>query len=196
MLVERSDPVLPEDPATGQLELHLKCHLHLAMALGFELRRTTGMVPQVELGDSWQAVRLVPALPGEDALREVADNGPAGGTSVAVELSVSRSVSPMVNEHVAATGTAYRRRVRLSPHGQPGQVTVTSENLNAWAEQAAEAIRRARSLPGVTGVDLFIASPTAFAVALGWRLNAVGQVSIFHPTDDGPYAKVWELPAS
>lgn len=69
--------------------------------------------------------------------------------------------------------------------------------MNAWAEQAAEAIRSLKSLPGVEAVDVFPAASIGFAVALGWRLDAIGGVHLFHPVDNsGPYDLVWTIPGS
>ena len=79
----------------------------------------------------------------------------------------------------------------------PDQQAVNADNVNAWAEQAAEAVRALRALPGVETVDVFLAVPIGFAVALGWRLNAVGGVHLFHPAGNaGQYEAVWMLPIS
>ncbi len=181
----------------GDVELNLKCHLHLGLALGFEHRRTTGLTPTVEVDGQWHRVSAVPPLPADAQLREITSDGPVGATRAAVELSITRDVHPLVNAHIASTGTIYRCRIRFEPQGGPGQQAVTGDNLNAWAEQAAEAIRGARRQPGVAGVDLFVACPIGFAVALGWRLNALGGVVLYHPMENaGPYEAVWELQAS
>ncbi|HKY14069.1 MAG TPA: SAVED domain-containing protein [Microthrixaceae bacterium] len=182
---------------TGSVDLYLRCHLHLAVALGFEFRRTTGLQPRVELDGHWFDVAMVEPVASAEQLVTHSDDGPAGSSRVAVELAVSRDVRPIVNTHVASAGMGYRRRILIRPPAGPDQQAVNGENFNAWAEQAANAIRDARSLPGVIDVDVFLASPVAFAVALGWRLNAVGGVHLFHPMGNaGPYAPVWDLPPS
>ena len=69
--------------------------------------------------------------------------------------------------------------------------------VNAWAEQTADSLRALRSLPGSQTTDVFIAAPIGFAVAFGWRLNAIGGIQLFHPYDtSGPYVHVWSLPGS
>ena len=74
------------------------------------------------------------------------------------------------------------------------QVAVNAALANPWAEQTADVIRKARSQPGIEAVDVFISAPIGFAVALGWRLNAIGGVHIFHPEgNSGPYRHVWTL---
>jgi hypothetical protein len=181
----------------GPVELHLKCHLHLGIALGYEVRRPTGLLPSVELDGEWQTIRIGDCLLPEQALSITSDNGPAGANRVAVELNVTRDVRPLVNAHVAQSGATYRKRVRISPPEGPRQDALTSRTLNPWADQIADVVRGARSMPAVDGVDLFLAAPISFAVALGWRLNAVGGIQIFHPLENaGPYTLVWSLPDS
>lgn len=181
----------------GTIDLHLKCHLHIAIAIGFEFRRVTGLRPRVYVEDSWWQIDVASALDAAEQLTELVSNGPPDGTRTAVEISLTRDVRPMVNDHIANTGTAYRRRIQLSPNDGPNQQSATPANVNVWAEQAASTIRSQRSLPGVETADIFVAAPVAFAVALGWRLNAIGGLQIFHPSDNsGPYTLVWSLPSS
>lgn len=181
----------------GTVDLHLKCHLHLAAAIGFELRRTTGLRPRVDVEDTWWQVDVAPILDAGDRLVERVTNGPAGGTRTAIEISLTRDVHPMVNDHVASSGIAYRRRIELVPPAGANQQSVTSTNVNDWAEQAANALRSLRALPGVDDVDVFIAAPVPYAVALGWRLNAIGGIHFLHPlANAGPYHEVWTQPGS
>jgi SMODS-associated and fused to various effectors sensor domain/TIR domain len=180
---------------TGPVDLYLKCHLHLGIALGFELRRPTGAIPRVQTESGWWQCSAVPAPTDADALSRHVTNGPAASSCSALELSLTRDVSPMVNQYIVSTSTQYRERIRLTPHEGPSQLAVTEDNMNAWAEQAAEELRLARQQ--VATVDVFIAAPIGYAVALGWRLNAIGGIRIFHPEGNaGPYRHVWTLPAS
>lgn len=181
----------------GTVDLQLKCHLHIAVAVGFELRRVTGMRPRVDVEGAWWQVDLAPALDASEQLTERVTNGPAGGTRTAIEISLTRDVGPMVNDYIVGSGTAYRRRIELAPTTGPDQQSVTPANVNAWAEQAASTIRALRALSGVETTDIFFAAPVPFAVALGWRLNAIGGLHLFHPSaNSGPYTQVWSLPAS
>lgn len=180
----------------GSVDLHLACHLHLGVAVGFELRRVTQAVPRVAVGDHWWTCGPASARTAAP-LAELVTQGPVDGTRSAVELNLSRDISATVSAHVASTGTNYRERIRLRPPDGPAQESVSPASCNAWAEQAADVIRRTRARPGVDGVDLFLAAPMGFAVALGWRLNAVGGVRLFHPEGNaGPYRHVWTLPSS
>jgi hypothetical protein len=180
----------------GPVDLHVKCHLHLGLALGYELRRVTGLKPRVDVESVWWEIDAVPALQESEQLVEHTTNGPVDGARAAVEIGLNRDVGPMANEYAPRTAP-YRRRIRLAPVGGPDQGSVNPDNVNGWAEQAAAAIRRLKSLPGVDAVDVFMAAPIGFAVALGWRLNAIGGVSLFHPTgNSGPYELVWTIPDS
>lgn len=181
----------------GAVDLYLKSHLYLAVAFGFELRRVTGLRPRVDVEGTWWEVDVAPALGEDEQLIQRVANGPAGESRTAIEISLTRNVGPMVNDYVTTTDTAYRRRIEFTPTGGPNQQSVTTANVNAWAEQAADGIRALRSLPGVQATDVFIAAPVAFAVALGWRLNAIGGLHLFHPSaNSGRYEQVWSLPAS
>lgn len=181
----------------GVVDLHLKCHLHLGVALGFELRRTTGMLPRVELDGAWLEIHTASRLdPGEELVAEITP-GPADASRASIEISVTRDVSPLVNDYVTMTGTRYRKRVRLRPPTGPDQQAVKATNVNAWAEQAAAAVRAAKAAPGVDDVDVFLAAPIGLAVAFGWRLNAIGDVRLLHPVGNaGPYVPVWHLSGS
>lgn len=180
----------------GPVDLHLKCHLHIAIAIGFELRRVTGLRPRVDVeGTRWQ-VDVAPALDAAQQLTERVTNGPAGGTRTAIEISLTRDVRPLVNDYIASSGTAYRRRIEITPTTGPTQQSVTPANINAWAEQSASTMRALRSLPGVETTDIFLAAPVPFAVALGWRLNAIGGLHVFHPSaNSGAYTQVWSVPS-
>lgn len=179
----------------GTAELYLKCHLHLGVAIGFELRRVTGLRPRVDVEGTWWDIDVAPALTDSEQLIQRVTNGPADGSRTALEISLTRNVHPMINDYVASTHTAYRRRLQLAPTCGPNQQSVNSANVNAWAEQATDAIRALRDLPGVETTDVFMAAPIGFAVAIGWRLNAVGGVHLFHPIGNaGPYHAVWVLP--
>jgi hypothetical protein len=181
----------------GTTDLFLKCHLHLGIAIGNALRRVTGLLPRVEVDGAWWTINTTPPLPDGNRLVQSVTNGPAGGSRATLEISLTRDVRPMVNGYVGSTGTAYRRRIHLAPTNGPDQQSVDAGNVNAWAEQAAEEVRALRALPGVGTVDVFMAAPIGFAVALGWRLNAVGGVHLFHPAGNaGPYDLAWVLPAS
>lgn len=181
----------------GPVEMHLKCHLHIGIALGFELRRVTGAIPHIAVENDWWTCEVVPQPADEHRLEEHVNDGAPSATRSAVEISLSRDVSRAVSQHITDTGTHYRKRIKLEPLDGPGQLAVTPTTLNPWAEQAADAIRRTRQHPGIQAVDIFIAAPIGFAVALGWRLNAVGGVNLFHlEGNTGPYRHVWTLPDS
>lgn len=180
----------------GHVDLYLSCHLHIGVALGYELRRVTGAVPRVAVGDGWWPYLTV--SPRADvALKTRSSVGQAGATRTAVEIALSRDTTARVSSYIATLDVPYRERTHLSPDGGPDQQAVTRENANPWADHCADVIRHSRSQPGVDSVDIFMAAPTGFAVALGWRLNAVGGVRLFHPEGNaGRYRHVWTLQPS
>lgn len=179
----------------GPIDLAIKAHLHLGVALGHALRRPTGFIPRMtKEGEVWEAHVLdtgdVPML------RKRTEPGPPTASRVSMEVSLTRDVSQGVNERVARAGNAYRERVFLSPPGGPSQTSLTdSDTANLWARQTAEEMAQLLILPDVQNTDLYIAGPIEYAVLLGWWLNAAGNVTIFHWAGNaGPYQPIWRLP--
>lgn len=180
----------------GPVDLYLSCHLHIGVALGFELRRVTGAVPRVAVGDDWWHCQTVSPT-ADVALKSRSTVGQADATRTAVEIALSRDTTALVSSFIGTSDTRYRERTHLSPDGGPDQHSVTRKNVNPWADQCADVVRQARSQPGVASIDVFMAAPIGFAVALGWRLNAVGGVRLFQPEGNaGPYRHVWTLQGS
>lgn len=178
----------------GPVGLFLKCHLHLGVAIGHALRRPTGMIPVVRVADEeWPCVEASPE--GHSPLRRHSTAGPIASDRASIEVSISRDVSPGVEQTIAATGTQYQCRVSLQPAGGPGQLALTGpEQNNAWAAQVADEIRELAASPGIVTIDLYLAVPLQFAVALGWRLNAAGNLRIFQWQDPaGPYVEAWSI---
>ena len=180
----------------GLVDVYLSCHLHIGVALGYELRRVTGAMPRVAVGDDWWQCQTVSPI-GDMALKARTSVGQASATRAAVEIALSRDTTTLTSSFIATSDARYRERTYLSPEDGPDQQAVTRDNVNPWADQCADAIRRARSHSGVDSVDVFMAAPIGFAVALGWRLNAVGGVRLFQPEGNaGPYRHVWTLQPS
>ena len=180
---------------SGEAEISLKTHLSVAIAIGHALRRTTGAVPHGTHEDIvWKAVATTPT--GVEALRMTRDDDAAGLPELAIEVSISRSVGPGVDQFIDERGAGFRARLRFEPTGRPDQPALSSsEEANAWAEQiVAEAIRVKDDI-GVSAMSLFIAAPIPVAVLLGWRMNVSGPVTIYEWLGNtGPYVPLWKLP--
>lgn len=180
------------------VDLELKCHLHIGVALGHAFRKPSGRRPRVRVEDeTWWDVAMVKQA-GADlpALERATSNGEVGSSRTAVLVSLTQDVSNGVNRSVAAGNLRYRRRQMFWPAGGPGQFAVPDAvTANLWAQQVADVMQEERS-NGVTDFDVFMAAPIPFAVMLGWRLNAIGPVRLHHWVgNQGPYAPVWTLPA-
>lgn len=182
----------------GSLDVHARCHLHLAVALGHTFRKPTGMLPRLLVDNEWWGCETLSVGQEFTPLRQTTSHGPIEASRAAVELSITQDVRPGVDSTIMAQGTLYRSRTVLQPVSGPGQMAVTDPIVaNAWADQTAEVIRSAGREPGITDVDLFVAAPIQFALFLGWRLNAAGRVHIHHWVGNtGPYRRVWSLPPS
>lgn len=180
----------------GHVDLSLKTHLHVALAIGHSLRRPTGFVPRMERDDSpWTAEVVDTSVqPPLDVVRNVEL---VSATSVSVEVSITRDVTSSVDDFIRTTGRQYRARILLRPEGGSGQTSLVDPvTANTWARQVADEMSDLRSTAGTTNLDLFIACPVEFAVLLGWWLNATGPMNIYHwEANTGPYRRAWTLPA-
>lgn len=181
----------------GAIDLELKTHLHVALAVGHALRRPTGYRPQmIKNGGTWIAEAT--AQSGSPPLAIRRENGSVSAARASVEISVSRDISRGVDELVRERGEAFRQRIQAKPQEGPGQMALSDgAQANEWARQIVDEMARVRTLPGVGGIDLFMACPLELAVLLGWWLNAAGPIRIYHWSENaGPYIPAWTLPSS
>lgn len=182
----------------GPLDVYARCHLHVGVALGHAFRRTTGMNPRLNVAGDWWSVEATAAEGSILDLARTDTSGPVTATSVSIEVSITQDVRPGVTQTIANTGAPYRRRTHLRPVKGPGQQSLDTQlQMNAWAEQVAEAVRTTTQEPGIVEVDLYLACPLQMAIAIGWRLNAAGVVRLHQWVGNtGPYQWVWTLPTS
>lgn len=178
-----------------KVELELKCHLHLGVAFGHAFRKTTGRVPIVraDAENMWSCIDVASSI--AEGLPHHTSNEDVTSRSAAILISLTQDVTAGVNAFVAQSGARYARRLSFEAPSGPGQFAVPDAlTANAWAQQVADAMQSVQTA-GIDNFDIFLAAPVTFAVMLGWRLNAVGSVRLFHWTGNrGPYAEAWNLP--
>jgi hypothetical protein len=178
----------------GEVEVALKTHLSVAVAIGYAFRRTTGAEPRgTHEGMNWSTT----TEPGLDVppLAVTQVDEVASPREIAIEVSISRPVSRGVEGLIAERDSPFAVRLQLEPVEGPGSNAVTSsKQLNAWAQQIVDELIRARHETGAKGASLFIAAPIPFAILLGWRLNAAGPLVVHEWLDDaGRYVPGWTI---
>lgn len=179
----------------GEVELQIKAHLPLAVAIGHSLRRTTGCIPVMP--DSSGDYR--PDLPADGVAsleRRRRPGGDVASRSAYLEVNISRDVTVRVDEAIQRSGAGPFHRTVLEPVGGPSQQALTSpQQAVAWAIQIGNEIAVLNAEPGVEGVDLFYAGPAQIAVMIGWWLNATGPVTVHQLAGNQlQYEPLWTTP--
>lgn len=179
----------------GAVRLDARCHLSIAVAMGYALRQPTGAVPEIAVGEEWWAAsmeQLGTALP----LNLSRAPGSDTGGHLSVELSLTQDVENGVRATIAAENLRYACRLKFRPPDGPFRDSVADgAAANKMAEQVVREVLETRGEFGATQLDLYLACPLPVATFIGWRLNAVGRVRLFEwdPTE-GRYSPGLSLP--
>lgn len=179
----------------ADVDIAVKAHLPLAVALGHEFAEPTGCRLRMRRGDDVYLTTRdllddVPPLTVGDAPK-----GPVTTKAACVEVSVSRNIEAGVNDYIGR-GTRYRHRIMLEPPAGPGRDAVSGPAVAAaWARQIAGTVTTISDRVDVSRVDLFLVTPVELAVMVGWWLNAAGPIVVMNWTGKtGPYERMWSLP--
>ena len=133
----------------GEIDLALRCHLHLGIAIGHAFRRPSGMVPRLSVDDQEWAAAMLPTNAAPAMERHDGAAGPAGSTRASVEVSLSQNVGPGVDKTVASTGTAYAARIKFAPSTGPAQTSLPdSTTANVWPNRPPTPLPNSEIAPG------------------------------------------------
>ena len=181
-----------------EIPISIKAHLGFAVALGHEFSKPTGCKPVVVTDDeirwSTDADSHAQAVPLRE---ETLSPGPAGSSTAALEVSVSRYTTPGVDAYINLTGRSYRCRKRFIPIGGPSRHSLDGPPAAAtWARQIGNAIIELNDRADIDRVDLFLAAPIQLAVLIGYWLNSAGPTRIMNwRGKTGPYEPLWTVPS-
>ncbi|HBL25940.1 MAG TPA: hypothetical protein DD490_03795, partial [Acidobacteria bacterium] len=149
------------------LQLVPKCHLSMALAVGFALRRTFSAdleVVEILTGEAW-AGPAVPRPPAPDLWTLKTRNPPKGSSpssTVVVTVGISRPIARTVVGFLRSSGLAYGRRLDFEPRPAPSTTVLQGRDPDAAQRMAVavrEAIVAAQSRIGQGEVHLFFAGP-------------------------------------
>lgn len=170
-----------------QMRVDGLCHLTAAVATGWVFRQSAGWtVTGVSRGE-----HAPPASGPCPELDVTVTNGPAlVGGALVVQLGIVRDVEAAVTAALAR-GDQPRRRLRVN-HTFGGDVP--ADRLGDLARAAAEEIKRHVDATGCARIDLYVATPAAFALHLGTHLGALPPVGL-HEFDGTQYTHVLDLKA-
>jgi hypothetical protein len=185
---------LKESFGSCEIELAVKAHLPLGVALGNALSEPTGCTLRMTRDSS--VVVVSRDAPTMTQLRTTFPSlGPIEARRASVEVSVSRDVDAGVKAYIG-TGNRYRHRVVLDPSDGIGRDAMTDVRFAAsWGRQIAGEITRLADRGDVDSTDLFLACPIELAVSIGWWANAGGRINLMNwRGKNGPYELMWTLP--
>jgi hypothetical protein len=187
------------------LQLIPKCHLTMALAVGFKLRRTFSAdleVVEILTGEAW-AGPAVPHPPAPDLWTLKTKNPPKGSapsSTVIVTIGISRPIAKTVEGFLISSGLAYGRRLDFEPLPAPSLTVLQGlapDTAHRIAVAVREAIVAAQSRIGQGDVHLFCAGPPAFAVLLGQQLANVGRIHTYEWMDSiSQYRLTFQLKSS
>lgn len=177
-----------------EIELAVKAHLPLATALGYAFAEPTGctlrmVCDAIEWRTSRES-REVDPLNVDHPMK-----GPVSTRRASVEVAVSRTIDAGVKRYIGE-GNRYRHRVVLTPpDGIARDAVVDPDSSNSWARQVGEELVGLADRDDVESIDLFLACPVEFAIAIGWWTNAAGPINLLNwKGKHGPYEPMWSLP--
>lgn len=185
-----------------KLQIVPRCHLTMALAVGFQFRRNTGAdleVLEINTGGRW----LGPAVPGnpepEAWAFEQAEIA-AAGDELAVAIGISQSITGHVRTYLEAAGIAARHLFSFEPTAGSSFTALAGVSRETAHRMAAAVVRRVvdlRSRGGHRLIHLFLAGPAAFAVLLGQQLSNIGRIQTYEWLDaQGTYAPCFRLRTS
>lgn len=161
------------------VRLHGSPHISAAIAFGYAFRPVRGLSVAVDQrGEYWAIDDRFDPDPEMTAV-PIGGDGPFDAREWSVEVSISRDVSPAVDELVKRRALVARQRHRLQPSTAASRTSVRdAQHANAIAASVARAIAAIRLAQPDARTHLFVASPMAVAVCIGAHLNKCGQVQV------------------
>ena len=170
-------------------------HLSAAIAVGYALRPVRGFSVRVEQrGEYWPIDDR--AGPDPELLRDRAGgDGPYDSQEWSIEVSISRDVSPAVDELVKRRSLDVRQRHRLQPSSGPSRTAVRDgQHANSIGASVGQAIADIRYQHPSVKTHLFVSAPMGVAVCIGAHLNKCGPIQVYEYVNSlGYYAPACSL---
>lgn len=186
---------LADRPEGALVDFRGKVPLSVALAVGFYFSEAAGFrfrSEQVTRGENFLWRSDVGASAGR--LKVIEREGASDAKVLLVMFQLTQDARVDLERFEAAHPGAYRAVLVLEPEGGPGDGAVTSAgDAVAFAVQARELIRRARSRYRASSTHLLLYAPSTCCLFLGQRLNAVGPVVVHERTVDERYSPVFTL---
>lgn len=180
---------LAQRPEGAFIDFRGKLPLSTALAVGFHFPEAGGYrfrAEQPTRGETflWRS----DVGPSARVLRATEREGAAGGRALLGVFQLTGEARADVERFEAEHPGVFRAVLTLEPEEGPGDGAVGSAgDAVAFAVQARELLRRARSRWRVGETHLLLYAPASCCLFLGQRLNAVGTVVAYERTVTGGY---------
>ncbi|MGH8908450.1 MAG: SAVED domain-containing protein [Egibacteraceae bacterium] len=185
----------PLRAARTPVHLDMNVRLSVGFAFGHEFRSTTGMVPRIAYSRDEVWAADASARGADPLVEDDIEYGPPDGADVAVEVSITGTVKRDVRAFAALRDQPFRTHLRLQPASGPGGSSLPDAlHANVWARQVRERMAQVRDQVGADEIALFLNSPLALAVLIGWWSIKTGPVTFYDWGDTGPYRPGWRIP--
>jgi len=169
---------LAEIAGPRMLYIRAKARLSAGFALGFAFRQPSGFNIEIEQDD--QIWSTATQRSQADVLRVTEASGDISCSDLAIQMSISADVSPVVNRYAQARGRDFRARLIFEPLGGPDRNSVPDRQCAIdMAAQASAKIRQARNNFNAEEIHVFASMPFGLSVLLGHRLNACGAIQCY-----------------
>jgi hypothetical protein len=156
--------------------------LSASVALGSVFSAVAGFALELEFRGAWWRSDDY-SVPGRAVVWDVAKFRPSKGGAAAVSIGLPRSISADVEAHLAARGLKTMSHLALH---SPNALRSASE-ANAAVASAKNVIAEFLQETGAESIDMFLATPSPFAVFLGHHLNATAAIRCHEFVTDRSY---------
>ncbi len=169
-------------------EIQPQCHLSMALAVGFQFRRNTGVslsVRDPQRGLAWPGPK-VPVAPEPGFWHFTDSQVAAGGDDLAVVVSLSGSAEAAVEALLARESRGVGRLLAAAPVKGTGKDSLAGLAASApqgLAVALTQRIEAERARHPYKALHLFYAGPAYFAVLLGQQLSNLGAVETYEWID-------------
>jgi hypothetical protein len=165
-------------------EIILKCHLTMALAVGFTFRRTYGAdlsVVDVVTKERWIGPPT-PLPPAPGLLSILPEPGTIGSSGIVVAIGISQPLKRSIDAHVKSSGLVVGHKLFIEPASgaSPNSLQgIAAETAHQMACAVRDAILDSQRQVGKGEIHLFFAGPVPFAILLGQQLSSVGPVQTY-----------------
>ena len=168
--------------------IHLSGHRRLSasIAIGCVFSAVSGFVIQMETKEGIWCSDDHPQTDTPDYLWEQELHGDESTSEMVIGISIKRKIDNEVEQYLETMSFSGSRLCLFSD-----DAILSAAHASRAAERAKQIINESVAAVGAKKIHLFIASPAQFALFLGHRLNAVGEIQCYEYQGANAYVPTW-----